>query len=236
MEDAMITTIVEALPLLVAAAILGVTDPRRFRLRWLLIALVLHVVHEAALTRFWWQFSTAFDGQWNWSGKLLALALSLAIAALPAFGLRRSGFTFRQACGSWPAWVVALALCITWLAVAIFADDGSDAESAAFMWTMPGLEEEAFFRGILLLALNEAYIGRRRVLGASLGWGALLTAILFGSVHGLGYDAGTVTFDAGYFASTFVSGLVLVWLRERTGSLLAPIICHSVRDGVFRSF
>jgi membrane protease YdiL (CAAX protease family) len=76
---------------------------------------------------------------------------------------------------------------------------------------------------------------RRRVLGAEVGWGGLATAIHFGSVHGISFEAGRASFDIGYFFATFAAGLVFVWLRERTGSLAAPILCHSVRDGVFRT-
>jgi hypothetical protein len=67
-----------------------------------------------------------------------------------------------------------------------------------------------------------------------MGWGAFLSALLFGSVHGVSFDSLGGHFDARYFAATFATGLFLVWLRERTGSLLAPILCHSVQDGIFR--
>lgn len=222
--------------MVLAAGAIAAADRVGVKPKWLLIALLLHLVHEAFLTRFWWQFATPLDGAWNWSGKIMALAATLAIAALPAFGWRRTGLTSRQGASSGPAWLLAGAYCLYWLIVASFTDDGraADRESAAFMWLMPGPEEEAFFRGILLLALNEAFVRRRRILGADMGWGALLTAILFGSVHGISFDDGRVGFDAGYFASTFLSGLFLVWLRESTGSLLAPILCHGVRDGAFR--
>jgi membrane protease YdiL (CAAX protease family) len=101
---------------------------------------------------------------------------------------------------------------------------------------MPGLEEEAFFRGVLLLALNEAFLGRRNVLAADLGWGALLSSVLFGSAHGIAFDHGVPTFTAMAFLTTFLSALILAWLRERTGSLVAPVIGHNVGNGAFTLF
>ena len=97
--------------------------------------------------------------------------------------------------------------------------------------TMPGLEEEIFFRGVLMVAINEAFTSRRRVMGAEMGWGAVLTAILFGAVHGLPYSDGRVGLALGPVLWTSVVAILLVWIRERTGSLVAPVLCHSALGG-----
>ena len=124
-------------------------------------------------------------------------------------------------------------LAASFLALAIYFGDGKpdDVDTIAFQWTMPGLEEELFYRGVLLLCLNEAFLGRRRILGADMGWGALLTSLLFSLIHGLGYDDGAVEWDLISFLTTFVSGLILVWIRERTGSVVAPILGHNAGNG-----
>ena len=53
----------------------------------------------------------------------------------------------------------------------IFPGNPASGEDIAFQLTMPGLEEELFYRGILLFALDQAFTGRRRFLG-SIGDGA----------------------------------------------------------------
>jgi hypothetical protein len=235
----MISMNVQLAPMLALAALLALLSRGSFNLRWLLVAILLIYLHNAFLTNFLWQVKQPEEwGKWNWLGKFLALGFILAVACLPGFGLRRSGITLRQAPGSRIAWLVTLALCLFFLALAIFTGDGrpSDPDHIAFQWTMPGLEEEALYRGILLLALNEAFSARRRILGADMGWGALLSSLMFGAVHGLSYEDGAIGVEPFAFAATFVSALILVWLRERTGSIAAPIVGHNVGNGVFTLF
>ncbi len=98
---------------------------------------------------------------------LAAPLLPLLVAALPAFGWKRVGLTLRQARGSLTAALpVALLYCAFFTALALyFPDDPSGAEEIAFQLTMPGLEEEPFYRGILLFALDRAFTRRVRFLG-----------------------------------------------------------------------
>ncbi len=49
----------------------------------------------------------------------------------------------------------------------IFPGNPASGEDIAFQLTMPGLEEELFYRGILLFALDQAFTGRRRFLGSN---------------------------------------------------------------------
>ena len=59
-------------------------------------------------------------GERNWQGKLLALAATLVIAALPAVGWRRVGLTLRQAPGSLGAALPVVALyCAIFVALAL---------------------------------------------------------------------------------------------------------------------
>jgi len=119
----------------------------------------------------------------------------------------------------------------TWLAMS-GDNDPASAETMAFQLTMPGLEEEPFYRGIFLLALNEALRGRVRALGIEWGWGAFLSSALFGMAHAFGFDDGALSFDLMTFLMTGVPALILVWLRERTGSLLLPILLHNFGNSV----
>ncbi|MEE4207764.1 MAG: CPBP family intramembrane glutamic endopeptidase, partial [Parvularcula sp.] len=108
----------------------------------------------------------------------------------------------------------------------------SNAETIAFQLIVPGLDEELFYRGLLLVALNEAFAGRVNVFGAPIGWGGVATAVLFGVVHGCSWDGGH--FDLGVEAMLWagVPGILLLWLRERTGSLVLPFVAHNLANGL----
>jgi len=221
--------------LLGIGAILGLANRRNFSLRWLLVAALLVAVNDALLTRFYGIMPDLLDGSTrNWQGKLLALATTLAIAAHPAFGWRKAGFTVRQAVGSLEASLPVLALyCAFFLAIALaFASGTPTAEEAAFQLTMPGFEEEPFYRGLLLLALDRAFTGRARFLGVDWGWGAVLSCLLFGLAHAFGYSSGRFTFDAITMALTALPAFMGVWLRLRTDSVLLPILAHNFGNSV----
>jgi membrane protease YdiL (CAAX protease family) len=93
--------------------------------------------------------------------------------------------------------------------------------------TMPGLEEEPFYRGILLFALDQAFTGRKRFLGVDWGWGAVLVCFLFGMAHAFGFSHGSFSFDPMTMALTAIPSFIAVWLRLRTGSLLLPVLLHN---------
>ena len=222
--------------LLLAGGVIGLLNPKRFAPRWLLVAALLVTINDALLTRLYGALPDLLPASdWNWQGKLLALAATLAIAALPAFGWRRIGLTLAQHPGSLKAAMpVALLYCAFFLALAVLLpNDPPSADEIAFQLTMPGLDEELFYRGVLLLMFNEAFGRPLRVLGAQMGWGAVLTSLAFGLVHALGYDDGAFTFSAVAMATTGVSALLLVWIREKTGSLLLPVLLHNFGNAIF---
>lgn len=220
--------------LFVAGGIIGLADRRRFHPRWLLAAALLVAVNDFLLTRGYGLLPRLIEGDWNWQGKILALAATLAIAALPAFGWRSVGLTFRQQPGSLRAAIPVAALyCAFFLAIdLIFGGSAGTREEVAFQLTMPGLEEEPFYRGILLFALDRAFTGRVRFLGVEWGWGALLSCALFGLAHAFGYSDGTFSLDPMVMALTAIPSLLAVWLRLRTGSLLLPVLLHNFGNAI----
>ena len=214
---------------LLVGLVLGYTDRRRFSIRWLFVAALLVALNDALLTRGYGWLPEIIGGSWNWQGKLLALGATLMIASLPAFGWRRAGFTLAQAPGSLRAALPVAALyCAFFIAIALaFPGAPADAETAAFQMTMPGIEEELFYRGILLFALDQAFRGRKRFLGVDWGWGAVISCMLFGMAHASGYSDGHFSFDAITMALTVIPSFLAVWLRLRTGSLLLPVLLHN---------
>ena len=215
--------------LLILGTVVGCISRQCFFPRWLLIAALLVAINDALLTRLYGTLPNLIGGEWNWQGKLLALVATLAIAASPAFGFRRVGLTVSQEPGSLKAALpVAGLYCAFFVVIAIAFPGGQfSGEEVAFQLTMPGLEEEPFYRGILLLALDQAFTGRKRLLGVEWGWGAVISCFLFGMAHAFGFSHGSFSFDPTTMALTAIPSFIAVWLRLRTRSLLLPVLLHN---------
>lgn len=84
-----------------------------------------------------------------------------------SLGWHRIGVTLSHAAGSLKAAaLVAAAYSAFFVLIALlFPAEPASAEDLAFQLTMPGLEEELFYRGVLLFVLDQAFQERRRLLG-----------------------------------------------------------------------
>ncbi|MET0337739.1 MAG: CPBP family intramembrane glutamic endopeptidase [Caulobacter sp.] len=222
--------ILGVLGLLVAAGgVIGMLRPSQFRPLWLFTAAGLVLLADFLLTQGYGLLPNLIPGERNWQGMILALAAVLAVASTPAFGWRTSYLTPVQAPGSVkPALLVSALYMIFFLALALAFPNGPIlAEDLAFQLTMPGLMEEAFYRGVLLLALGRAFTGRLNLLGVDWSWGAILSCVLFGLAHAFGFSRGEFSFDPLTMALTAVPSLIAVWLVLRTRSILLPIVLHN---------
>ena len=177
--------------------------------------------------------------EFNWTGKLLALTATLVlIAVLPGIDRADVGLTLRQSPSAWIGWsVLAVLVAINaYVAIALLDNPRHAAEAIAYQLTLPSLDEELFYRGLFLLALCRAFGDGPRILWAPMGWGALITSVMFGLIHALYWTADGLSFSPTAFAITGSIGLLLVWLRLNTGSLLAPILLHSAINTMWRVF
>lgn len=140
MPDAVVFIIAVVAMLVAAGFALGLANRGGFSPRWLFVAAGLAVINDALLTNFYGALPDLFGASdWNWQGKLLALAATLAIASHPAFGWRRSGLTLKQNAGSLRAAVpVAVLYCLFFLALALsFPNEPASGETLAFQLTLP---------------------------------------------------------------------------------------------------
>jgi CAAX protease family protein len=83
------------------------------------------------------------------------------------------------------------------------------------------LPEEAFYRGYLQTALDDAWRPRWRVLGAFVGPGLLLSSTLFAIGH-------VLTQVHPNRLAVFFPALLFGWLRARTGGIGASIVLHAL--------
>jgi hypothetical protein len=85
------------------------------------------------------------------------------------------------------------------------------------------LPEEMFYRGWMQTAWARGAPGRGvTVLGARLGAGFLWTQLLFAAGH--------LVVLQPWRLATFFPGLLFGWLRERTGSVAAPVVLHALSN------
>ena len=228
--NGLIASIASVAILLIAGTAFGLIRRDAFSARWLALAAALVLLNDLLLTRAYGLIPAFWsESDWNWEGKLLALVATLVIAAHPAFGWRRVGLTLRQSPGSLKAAIpIVILYCAFFAALAVaFPGDPPSTEAIAFQLTMPGFEEEPFYRGILLFALAQAFTSQVRFLGVDWNWGAILSCVMFGLTHAFGYSDGTFSFDPVIMALTAVPSLLGVWLVLRTRSLLLPVFLHN---------
>lgn len=104
---------------------------------------------------------------------------------------------------------------------------------ALFQLLLIALPEEFYFRGYFQSAMNLIFERRWRVLGTNLGWGWIITAAVFAFAH-------TIVVYQWWHFSIFFPALIFGYLRERTGSITAPILFHAasniLMDWVSRSY
>lgn len=177
------------------------------------------------------------DLSWNWGGKIAGvllwiLVLFLLIRFNSNFKAADAGFTLKQKSGSFkPAFIATMLFVMLQLMLTAILGDGPDydIEELLFQATMPGLDEEPMFRGIILYTLSLAIISKHyHVLGAKINVAGLLLVVLFGLVHGIMYSSGEWHFSFITILITGAYGFILLWLRERTGSLIFPIVAHNL--------
>lgn len=229
-------------PVLALVLLLRVAGKAALHPGWLVIAVVIHAIYVAAV------FSgislpglAAFfaDSRFNWEGKLFAIAVSLvllgAVSAMsPRASFAKAGVTLRQAPGSLaPALLMTAAMVFLMIGLQLLANDGTaaDADTLLYQATIPGLDEELLFRGLLLMVLSLAVTGGVwRLAGAPVGWSAVFATLVFALGHSVFVEAGTVQIIWAALVYSFVLGGMLMWIRLRTGSILLPIVAHNLTN------
>jgi membrane protease YdiL (CAAX protease family) len=190
----------------------------------------------------------------NWLSKSAALAASLAWVYAgrrptpDAAGLRA------PAPGAWRlVGPVVLAVAV-WVAVSANYEPHLPPPG---MWShylfyglMPGLEEEVFYRGVLVGLLAPVFARTLPLFGARTSWGGVVGVLLFVLAHhlavperlfGLGMGAdleryvrawlSPAHFPPGAVLYELGMGTLFLWVRERTGSCWAAVAAHCLMNG-----
>lgn len=166
-------------------------------------------------------------GNWNWDGKIYGILFgTICYFLFRKYFSENNFFTLRQKKENFRA--VLIVTIISVLVVAIIAyftgKDELSLETLAFQLTMPGIDEEIMFRGILFGLLLTALQEKIGFLGNPAIW---LTAILFGFVHALSLEKDySINFEPIYFLHTAIGGFIFGWITLRTQSILLAVLAH----------
>lgn len=99
-----------------------------------------------------------------------------------------------------------------------------------FQFTMPGIDEELAFRGIMLGILSNTLRSKIHIGSINLGNPSLIiTSILFGLGHSLKIDD-IYNFHQNWFefVNMFAIGLLLGWMTIKSGSIIMAILSHNL--------
>ncbi|MDR7130863.1 membrane protease YdiL (CAAX protease family) [Algoriphagus sp. 4150] len=196
-----------------------------FAIFYLLNAVLLNLPFVYSETRI-------INGHWNWSGKLYAILGSLVFLSLyRKFPLSDYFLTLRQNKKFFIRGVFILSSILLINSIAAFssATEALNIETLLFQFSMPGIDEEIAYRGIMLGLLLKVLKSNSLILNPSV-W---ITALLFGMAHGLFLSKDfDVIFKFQPFFLSFLYGLVWGWITIKSGSILLALISHNLANGV----
>lgn len=197
--------------------------------------LAFFVLDVAAMFSFMVLEWVPFWGGWPWQYKLLDAAWPvLLIILIPTFTATRIGLQLSSRPGSWRvlgiccALYVLIAVPLTLWSAQWRLEFSARLPEYLFEAALPGLAEEFVYRGVLLSLLDEAF-GRPWVFGRTpFGWGGVTIIALFATLHGV--DVKSFHSIHIYWTAMLLPGLVgvvLTWLRERSGSVWPAVVFHN---------
>ncbi|MHB1688116.1 MAG: CPBP family intramembrane glutamic endopeptidase [Ignavibacteriaceae bacterium] len=107
-----------------------------------------------------------------------------------------------------------------------------DFDTVMFQLTMPGIDEELAFRGIMIGLLSQILVDNITIKKLKFGNPSILiTSTLFGLLHALNLDKNfNISFDLIIFLWTFSMGFVMGWVFVKSKSILFPIIIHNITN------
>ncbi len=91
------------------------------------------------------------------------------------------------------------------------------------------LPEEFYFRGFLQPMMNKIWKPKWHLFGVNLGWGWIVTALVFAFAHSV------IQLKWWHF-SIFFPALIFGYLKERTGSITAPVLFHAFSNAFMSWF
>ena len=187
-----------------------------------------YLVYYFALTlQYHFECFNIINGRWNWDGKIYGVICGV----VAYFVFRRqfadnNFFTLKQNKeGLKSALKVAIAILSIAILGGVVNDREFNIETLLFQISMPGIDEEIMYRGVLLGLMCSAL----RAGGAV--WrnpAIIINAVLFGLVHSLSLGDGALQFNSVNFMWTGLLGYGFGYITIKTRSILIPMLTHNL--------
>ena len=202
------------------AVLIGATFAARVEGRmWARRAVALLALYLIALALAGW----LLPPEWAvWGGALAAFAVLLTAQPFIALGVLSSAEIGLNAPrpGTTRVVLIAIGLALIINVLLMLVRGASPVKlgmGAVAAVLLAAVLEELVFRGVLLALLDRALPQRWRIAGSYIGWGGVALTLAFIALHGA---------RPGLLLGVLPAAVLYLWLRERTGSLLAPIAAH----------
>lgn len=158
----------------------------------------------------------------EWQGAFLSVGASLL--ALPAIGYIVRNIDGVDERPNRPFRIIGFIglLCLI-IAIAALIPQYSKIVGALKMLFFTGVGEELLFRGYVQSRLNQVFGRPYRFMGANFGWGLIIAAVLFGFMHFLS-PSNPWSWEWMLWTTTW--GFTFGYLREKSGSFVAPALVH----------
>ncbi len=186
------------------------------------ISLYLPMVYPEARISNW-------NANWNWTGKIYAIFVAiLFLVFYRKFELKDYFITFKQNTKFIKKGILIIFGILTiqiLMNYFLSSQKKWNLETLLFQFSMPGIDEEIAYRGIMLGLLTKILKSKNLILNSAV-W---VTAILFGLAHGFSLsNEFNITFNIQPFLRTMIYGLVWGWITIKSGSVLLALISHNL--------
>ena len=215
--------------ILIPIAFILLKKKSKINFQRLLIFTITYIVYQVFLVLP--KINSSFDfikSSWNWDGKIYGIICGiLSYFLFKKYFRENDFFTLKQNKENLkPALIGASAIVlistIVWF---LLGKSDLNIETLAFQISLPGIDEEIMFRGILLGLLATSLKDKISFLGNP---SVLLTAILFGFMHALTLNKDYyINFEPIYFIQTGFAGYVWGWITIKSRSILLAIVSHN---------
>ena len=171
----------------------------------------------------------AFVDYREWHGSLILAAVRISVLFVLGWLLKR------KPSANGKGVLLSTILPIICIELAIGAKFGNALSAIVFYVFFLGFGEELLFRGYIQSRLNYAFGKPFKFIDVTCGWGIVITSALFGFMHVINVGSlvgGRLELSWWWGFWTFFGGLVLGFVREKSGSIIAPAILHGLPQAI----
>lgn len=177
----------------------------------------------------------------NWSGKIYSIIVSLIFLILYKGNKIKDYYLTLSQNKKEKRKVILITFCL-FVLVLLLGNKSKpinfNLEKLTYQMTIPGIDEELAYRGIMLSLLSQIFIpyfklGRIIKVNPAI----LVTSILFGLIHSLFINNNfELNFNSYSFVVTFLFGYTLGYITILTKSILLPLVIHNTWNTILQIF